>query len=307
VKKKVFITGISGCVGHYLFDILANDPEFELYLLVRNPQKMMRDLASYSNVNVIRDELSNLSKHSRIIADMDCVVHIAAGWGQTEPNYDYTIDLFKLLNPAKCKKVIYFSTASILGPNNELLPEAGKIGTSYIRGKYLCCRELPKLKIYDRIVTLFPTWVLGGDKDHPYSHAMEGVLGARKWLWLIRFFSIDLRFHFIHAADIATIVNYLLRNDADQKKYVLGNALVSADQFTKQLCSYFKKKMYFKLKVKPSLVESVASLFSKGLSDWDKYCLKKKDFDYHVVNTASFGIQSQLETISEILKKESGK
>ncbi|MBU0502358.1 MAG: NAD(P)-dependent oxidoreductase [Candidatus Margulisbacteria bacterium] len=297
-KAKVFITGITGCVGHYLFDLLIKNPDYELYLLVRNPSKMQRDLSAFSNVKIVRDDLRNIKNQAEILKEMDYVVHIAAGWGETEANYEFTINLFKLLNPDKLKKVIYFSTASLLGDDNKVSDLMDKIGTSYIRGKYLCHKKLPELPIYDRIVTLFPTWVLGGDETHPYSHAMEGIMTATKWLWLIRFFSFEISFHFIHAADIALMVDYLLKNETGQKEYILGNDLISAQNLIRQICEFYHSRVYGQLNIPSSLVKLLAG---KKLSSWDKYCLDKKIFEYNVVNPVDFGLQPKFESINQVL------
>ncbi len=295
MKTKVFITGITGCVGHYLFDILSTNPDYQLYLLAPNPQKMKRDLAGFE---VVQDSMKNISKYAGLLAQMDYVIHLAAGWGQSEPNDEHTIALFSALNPDKCKKVIYFSTASILGPDNKLVPGLDKIGTSYIKGKYSCHQKLAQLKIYDKIITLYPTWVLGGSENHPYSHATKGIKSAIKWLWLIRFFTFDLSFHFIHAADIALIVDYLLKNESAEKNYVLGNKLITAGQLISQICQYFRKRIYFKIKIPSSLVKLLAG---RRLSDWDRYCLDKKDFRYRVVNPEAFGLKSNYDTLSKVL------
>jgi len=302
MKSKIFVTGITGCVGHYLFDLLVSNPDYQLYLLVRDPAKMKTDLSAYANVTVIKDDLSNIEKYAETLKEMDYVVHIAAGWGGTETNYEYTLALFNLLDVKRCKKIIYFSTASILGPDNRVMEKMGEIGTSYIQGKYRCYKALPQLKVYDRLITLFPTWVLGGDSRHPYSHATAGILGAIKWLWLIRFFTFDISFHFIHARDIALIVDHLLKNEVKEKEYVLGNSLITAGQLVREICDYFNKPVYFRMRISPAFVEMAASIFGKGLSPWDKYCLERRSFEYRIVNARTFGLRSQHETVSDILK-----
>ena len=300
MKKKIFITGIAGCVGHYLYDLLIDNPDYELYLLIRHPEKMRRD---FSKAHLIQDDMRNINKYSRLLSQMDFVVHMVVGWGLGETNYDYTINLFNLLNPSRCRKVIYFSTASILDEKNKPLEEAGKIGTSYIKSKYLCYHELPKLAVSDRITTLFPTWVLGGSSRHPFSHATSGLKQAFKWLWLIRFLSIDVGFHFIHAQDIAFIVDYLLKNETKENNYVLGNELIMAEDFLARVCEYFHQKIYFRINIKPSLVKSAARLFKIKLSDWDKFCLDKGIFKHQVVCAKDFGIKSSHSTIEDILKE----
>ncbi|MDE5120331.1 MAG: SDR family oxidoreductase, partial [Trichodesmium sp. St19_bin1] len=38
--KRIFITGASGCIGHYIVEFLIQNTHHELYLLVRNPDKL---------------------------------------------------------------------------------------------------------------------------------------------------------------------------------------------------------------------------------------------------------------------------
>lgn len=302
MKSKIFITGITGCVGHYVFDALVSNPDYELYLLIRNPQKMLRNLSAYKNVFVVSGDLRRIEEHTKLLKQMDYVVHIAANWGATEVNYHHTIKLFSLLDPVKCKKIIYFSTASILDSNNEPVDSAYQFGTWYIKAKYQCYQHLPQLRVYDRIITLFPTWVLGGDQSHPYSHALSGITGVKKRLWLLRFFTVNLKFHFIHAEDVALIVDFLLKSEAHEKKYVLGNALISAGQLIEEVCGYYHKKIYFRIRISPWLIRLLAWLLGRWLHPWDKYCLSKNKFEYKVVNAATFGLSSRYETIADILK-----
>jgi nucleoside-diphosphate-sugar epimerase len=301
MKRKIFITGVTGCVGHYVFDQLVKDPDNELFCMMPNPHKLRRDLAKYPNVRVVHARLGRLQEHAGLLKQMDYVIHLAATWGMTEPNYEWTHELFNLLDPNQVKKVIYFSTASILGADGKLVPELENSSSAYIRGKYHCYRDLSKLAIADKIITLFPTWVLGGDDTHPYSHAMEGIIGAVKWLWLVRFFSYDLSFHFIHARDMALIVDHLIHNDAKENRYILGNALISVEALIKQLCDFYHKRVYFRIRISPQLVKAIGVLF--GMSAWDRYCVEKRKFEYNVSNAASFGIASQNATIPDILKQ----
>lgn len=298
--RKVFITGVGGCVGHYLFEELSRDPSYQLYLLIRNSQKLRFNPGS---AIIIQDDLKNIEKHADVIGQADQVIHLATDWGEKEGNYDYTLALFNLLDPAKCKKVIYFSTASILGPDDKPIPEAEKFGTHYIRSKYRFFRELPKLKIFPNVITLFPTWILGGDEKHPYSHASEGILALRKWLWLIRFFTVDASFHFIHARDVAKITKYLLENETKEKEFVLGNAPVTASQFVKETCRYFGMPVYFQIPIGLPVVQFLAFLTGRKLHSWDLFCFNRRHFTHKTANARSFGIESNLETIGDALRE----
>ncbi len=300
MAKKIFITGISGCVGHYLFDELSADPDYELYLLVRKPQRLLFNYQR-KNVHIIHDDLKNIARHADIVRQADQVVHLAAEWGGHEGNLDYSLELFRLLDPAKCQKVIYFSTASILGPDNKPIKEAETLGTHYVRGKYQFHKLLPTLPIYPNVITLFPTWVLGGNKAHPYSHAAAGILGVKNWLWLIRFFTVDASFHYIHAKDIAGITKYLLEHDAKGKEYVLGNPATTATELVREVCRYFNVPVYFQIPISINIVKVLAALTGRKLHPWDLYCFEKRYFVYKTVNATSFSLPANLQSIDQIL------
>lgn len=299
--KKVFVTGISGCVGHYLFDLLSSEAEYQLFLLVRDPKRLKFNPQNYKNLIILQDDLKNIEAYSAILKEIDILIHLAADWGEKEGNYDYSLKLFNLLDPNKCEKVIYFSTASILGPDNKPTEAAEQFGTHYIRSKYRFHKKLPELTLYPKVITLFPTWVLGGDKTHPYSHASAGLSGIRNWLWLIRFFSIDATFHYIHAQDLAQIVLYLMKNQTNKNEYILGNKAVTATEFIRQTCLYFKSRVYLQLTIPLWLVIMLAKLTGHKLHPWDLHCFKQRHFQYKVDNLENFGINSNLKTVSEIL------
>jgi len=115
---------------------------------------------------------------------------------------------------------------------------------------------------------------------------------------LLRFISLDVSFHFIHAADIAKVVEHLLTHDVKERDLVLGNQLITADQFITQLCQQMNKKIYFHFKISPVLVKA---LFGHKMPAWDRYCLEKRHFAYQVVNPASFGLQTRCQTVADVL------
>jgi nucleoside-diphosphate-sugar epimerase len=160
-------------------------------------------------------------------------------------------------------------------------------------------KELP---IQPKVVTFFPTWILGGDATHPYSHATQGILDMRRWLWLIRFFTVDARFHFIHARDIAAMTKYALENKTDRNDYVLGNPPLSASEFLKSACQFFGKKVYFQIPISLPLVKFLALITGRKLHPWDLYCFDRRYFVYQTVNPKSFGLTSELESVNAILR-----
>ncbi len=299
--KKVFVTGISGCVGHYLFDELAPEADYHLYLLVRDPSRLRFDCQGQDRITIIKGDLEHIEQHAALIKEMDYVIHAAADWGAHENNLDHSLTFFKLIDPVRCRKVIYISTASILGPDGKPVPEAETLGTHYIRGKYLFHKRLADLPIYPKVVTLFPTWVLGGDQNHPYSHATAGILGIRPWLWLIRFFKVDAGFHYIHARDIARIIKHLLGHEAKAKEYILGNPAVTAGRLIKEIANYFGWTVYFQVPLSLPFAIFLAQATNHQLHPWDLYCFERRNFVYKTVNAASFGLKSDLVSVRQVL------
>ena len=155
-QKKIFITGINGCIGHYLFDTLSCHPEYKLYLLVREPRKIRFCYQDNSQIEIICDSIENIDKYSDLLKEMDYLIHLAASWGGSKVfdiNVNHTLSLFSFLDPVICKKAIYFSTASILRKDNMLNSDVTTFGTDYIKSKYECFIHLSELEIFERIYT----------------------------------------------------------------------------------------------------------------------------------------------------------
>jgi len=305
MPKNIFITGITGCVGHYLFDVLANDSNYHLYLLVRNTEKIKFNYKSHTNVEIIQDDLNHIKKYADLLKDMDYVVHLAAVWGGRgawEANYKDTYILFKLLDSKRCQKIVYVSTASILDEKGKLSKGSGLYGPSYIKSKYLSYKHLDTLEIHEHIITLFPTLILGGDKKHPYSHASLSIPALFKWINILRFFKFELNFNFIHAQDISLIIKHFIENDTKESGCILGNKKVDFNEVVREGCKKLNKKLFFQIKISPKLIELLAKLARRPISAWDAYCLNRKNWNFdRAVNAASFGIESQFQTVSDIL------
>ncbi|MCX5750431.1 MAG: NAD(P)-dependent oxidoreductase [Candidatus Saganbacteria bacterium] len=301
--KKLFITGASGCVGHYLFDELIKNRDYELFLLVRDPRKLLFNYKNYPNVHLLEGDLQGIEKFKDTLKEMDYLIHLAVDWTQGEPNYQHTIKLFELLDPVRCQKAIYFSTASILNREHQPFKELPDIGTCYIWSKFFAYRELPKLPIYPKITTLFPTLLVGGDKNHPYSHVAHGIQITKKWIPLIRFLNVEGGVHFIHAEDAAKIAAYLLENPSPGKELVLGYDYMSVNEIINRLCAYFKIKRWFKIKLPFVLLKKLVDYFNIQVSPWDLFCAEYKYFKYNTVRPSTFGLASRFQAFEDLLKE----
>ncbi|NEP03603.1 MAG: NAD(P)-dependent oxidoreductase [Okeania sp. SIO2G4] len=308
--KRIFVTGASGCIGHYIVESLIQNTQHELFLLVRNPEKLKVDYKARSGVNLLTANLREIERFSDLLSEINVAILIATAWGNLQEVFDInvvkTIKLVKLLNPEVCENIIYFSTASILDSQNKLLRKAGEIGTDYIRSKYDCMYQLSRLKNVPPLTCLFPTLVLGGDDRKPYSHLSSGLPEIIRYIGLIRWLKADGSFHFIHAEDIARVVTYLVENppqSQELQKLVLGNTPVTVNQAITEICAYLKKRIYFQFNLSPWLIELIIVVFQIQIAAWDRFCLEYRHFTYqNPVNPATFKLPISCPTLADILR-----
>jgi len=307
--KRILVTGASGCIGHYITEALIQETNHELYLLVRNPNKLQLNTQSRPGITVLQGDMREIRQFTKLLKTMDSAVLAATAWGGADVfdiNVFRTHELLNLLSPDVCQQVIYFSTASVLDGNNQLLKEAGEIGTDYIRSKYNCLSQLSELAIAPKITTLFPTLVVGGDAQKPYSHLTTGLPEVVKWVELIRFFKVDGSFHFIHGRDIAQVVQYLIDHppaSKDSRSFVLGQNRLTVNQAIAEICDYLNKKIYFRIPLSLTLANLLIVLFRIQMAAWDRFCLRYRHFTYeNPVNPASLGLPNYCATLSDVLK-----
>ncbi|MBE9114971.1 NAD(P)-dependent oxidoreductase [Lusitaniella coriacea LEGE 07157] len=312
-SKRIFMTGASGCIGHYLAETLIQDTDCELFLLVRNPSKLQFDTNARPGIHILQADLREIEQFRDLLQTIDVAILAATAWGGTGEVFDVntvkTIRLMNLLDLNQCEQVIYFSTASILNRNNELLPEAGQLGTDYIRSKYDCFLQLPRLAIAPKITALFPTLVFGGDKNHPTSHLSSGIAEVVKWMGLIRFFKADASFHFLHARDIAQVARYFVEHPPEKKrdgtvrKVVLGNPRITVNQAVEEICAYLGKKIYFRVPLTLWLANFFIALFRVQMAPWDRFALNYRHFTHqNPVSPATFELTPYCPTLTDVLK-----
>lgn len=316
--KRIFITGASGCIGHYIIEALIQQTDHELFLLVRNPKKLRLKSLDLSRVHLIQGDLSQIEEYSDLLLrDIDLAILAATAWGGREETFDInvvkTLALINLLDPKVCQRVFYFSTASILDRHNRLLPAARQFGHDYIKTKYECFTQLSQCAIADRIIALFPTLVFGGDRDKPFSHLSAGLSDVTKWIDLIRWFKIDGSFHYIHARDIAQIVAFLVDNhqlipqglepDGLVKRLVIGNPAITVNEAIAGICNYLNKPIYLRIPLYIWLANIIIKIFRIQMDSWSKFSLEYRHFTHqNPVTPASFGLTAYCSTVEELMK-----
>jgi nucleoside-diphosphate-sugar epimerase len=309
-SKRIFLTGASGCIGHYIAEALIQQTSHELFLLVRNPEKLKFDYNARPGITVLTGDLREIEQFSRFLKTIDSAILTATAWGGTQEVFDInlvkTIRLMNLLDPDVCQQVIYFSTASILDQTNRPLRQAGQIGTDYIRSKYSCYQQLSKLAIAPHITTVFPTLVFGGDATKPYSHLSAGLADVIRWIGLIRFFKVNGSFHFIHGQDIAQVILHLLEHPpgpGQSRDLVLGNPRLTVNQAIAEICRYLNKRIYFRLPLSIQLANLFIVLFRIQMGAWDRFCLDHPHFTYeNPIHPAVLGLSPYCPTVADLLR-----
>nr|MBA2750377.1 NAD(P)-dependent oxidoreductase [Tatlockia sp.] len=290
-------------------EALIEQTDHELYLLVRNPAKLQVNTKFRPGITILQGDMGKIEDFTDLLKTIDTAVLTATVWGGEDIfdiNVTKTVKLISLLDPEVCQQVIYFSTASILDSHNQLLKEAGEIGTDYICSKYECFQKLANSAIKSKITKIFPTLVLGGDNTKPYSHLSAGIPEITKLINLIRFFKADGSFHFIHGKDVAEVIRYLIDNPPkaeESRQLVLGQKRITADRAIEEACNYLNNKIYFRIPITLALANILIPLFRIQMADWDKFCLTYRHFSYeNPVNPESLGLPNYCATFSDVLR-----
>ncbi|MGE4169407.1 MAG: NAD-dependent epimerase/dehydratase family protein [Candidatus Margulisiibacteriota bacterium] len=305
MSTQIFITGATGCIGHYVLDLLKDDPSLTLHLLLRDPKRLRFNPADYPNIHLHVGNLETIENHEAILKSVDYLIHIGTDWSNSDYaiklNVEKTHQLFSYCHEGVCQRMVYFSTASILGKNNRPIPEAERFGTGYVKSKYLGYQHLQTAPYKDKVVTVFPTLVFGGDAQHPYSHISSGVVPNVHYLNLLRFIYMDARFHFSHAKDIAAVAKHVLLNPTPKHDYVLGNPVLTGKKAIEILCKTFGYRIWFRIKISLVFVLKLAQWFRIEVGPWDRFCLENPYFEYETVTPASFGLTTAFPTLESVL------
>ena len=307
---RIFITGASGCIGHYLVETLIENTDHELFLMMRNPAKLKVPVDQRPGVHVLKGDMREVAQFTDLLKTMDTAILVATSWGDPKESYEInvekTLELMSLLDPERCQQVIYFSTASILHRDNTPLKAAGEIGTDYVRTKYICHEKLKELAIAPKITTVFPTLVFGGEENKPYSHISGGLPEVAKYIDIIRFLSADGSLHYIHAKDIAEVVRHLVDNPPgpnDSRELVIGNPAKTADEVVEDISAYLGKRVYFRIPLSFALAKAIIKIFNIRMAEWDRFCMDYRHFTYqNTVTPASFGLVDNYPRVEDVFR-----
>ncbi|MEL7053822.1 MAG: NAD(P)H-binding protein, partial [Cyanobacteria bacterium J06588_5] len=78
---RIFITGASGCIGHYLVETLIENTDHELFLMMRNPAKLKVPTDSREGIHVLKGDMREVAQFADLLNTMDTAILVATSWG----------------------------------------------------------------------------------------------------------------------------------------------------------------------------------------------------------------------------------
>jgi len=318
---RILITGASGCVGQHIADLLYRETDAELLLWLRDPSKLTAVPAADPRIKLLVGDLRDAEPHRAQIASATRIIHTATAWGDPERAQQVNVVAVKQMlaatNPEVLEQVVYFSTASILNKDLQLLPEAMPYGTEYIQTKAQCLEQLEQHPLAQRIVAVFPTLVFGGRVDgsgvFPTSYLTAGLKEGARWLWLAKWLRAEASFHFIHAADIARVCAHLATNPHQAnpevgqgavRRLVLGQPAVTVNQTVKRLCRW-RRGWYppIGLDLRGWLIEGLIKLLRIEVNAWDRFSIRQRHFVHDPISPPErFGLVSHAPTLEAVFE-----
>lgn len=318
---RILITGASGCVGQHIAAQLYRETDAELLLLLRDPAKLTAVPADDPRITLLVADLRDLTAHAGAIATATRVIHTATAWGDPvraqQVNVEAVKQLLAFTSPEWLEQVIYFSTASVLDRQLQLLPEALSEGTEYIQTKALCLQQLENHALAAKIVAVFPTLVFGGRVDgqgpFPTSYLTAGLGEACRWLWLAKWLRADASFHFIHAADIARVCVHLATRphqanpepgQGQLRRLVLGQPAIGVNDTVTQLCHWRRSwRPPLGLDLRGWLIEALIKLLRIEVNAWDRFSIRQRHFVHDPVSPPErFGLVSHAPTLAAVFE-----
>lgn len=123
---RVFITGGTGFIGHYVAREFL-DYGHKLVILARHPDKIPF-LSKHPNVEILPGTIYDGATISKGLSGCDACIHIAFGWGETplsmlENDTRATVLVLQAAAKAGCQKFIYTSSTAAMGKFRPMMNE----------------------------------------------------------------------------------------------------------------------------------------------------------------------------------------
>lgn len=298
---RILLTGASGCVGSYALEQLSQ--HHEVLALTRHPERVRRRIAA-GKVTLIEGDLEMLLReHRSLLATVEHCVHPATVWGGDDifrVNVKQTLALCRALSPQRCRGIHYFSTASLLNAEHQVFTQTFTQGTDYIRSKACAHQAISQFSSVP-VHIYYPTVIFGGSPEHGHTPVSEFLPQLKRHLRWVKWLQAEAYFHWIHARDIARILDFRIQKNAPAEAIVLGNPAYSVRQLQQELLAYYHQSPApVQLKLE-RLLPVLLPLLAQRMSPWDRFSLHHRHLRYRTIHSQSYGLPAVATRIRDLL------
>lgn len=234
---RVFITGGTGFIGHYVSRCLLESGH-KLSILTRHPQKIP-SFSKNPDITIIPGSIYDAGAISNGLEGCEACIHIALGWGETplsmlENDTRATILILQAAANAGCKKFIYTSSTAAMGKfrptmneNTASLPidlygATKAAGEAYVLG--YTASKMARNIIRPGYTFGNPAFADGISQPDKRFANMAEAIATGKDIHLIK----NDGTQFIHAADQALLFEKVLDSNFNEQIFLgLGNTWIS--------------------------------------------------------------------------------
>lgn len=217
-KKNVLVTGATGFIGRNLVAELARLNQYNIYCLLRNPQKA--DLVKPYGVRVIYGDITDKSSLNRLLQyKIDIVFHCAGLLNNKHPcllhkvNVTGTENICAVSLRLGVERFVYLSSVAVVSGNPQVpLVEDLPYRTTNIYGESKKEAEKKALEYRNkglRIVIIRPCMVYGEGEPH----LIRRLLFLLKWRLLPVLNGGNNRLHLVYVKNVVDLMIFVLDKD----------------------------------------------------------------------------------------------
>ncbi|MCF0223772.1 MAG: NAD(P)-dependent oxidoreductase [Fibrobacter sp.] len=252
---RVFITGGTGFIGHYVVKALLQKGH-EIVIATRHPNKVP-SLRAQSGVDFVECSLTDFDKIAEGVKGCDACVHIGLGWGETPTamlmnDTRATVNILEIAAKAGCSKFIYTSSTAAMGRMRPTMRETTSnlpldlygatkaAGEAYVlgfsRGYGTHFSEVKMKRNIIRPGYTFgnPAWPDGCSQPDRRFFDMARAVKEGRDINLIK----NDGTQFIHASQQAELYTQLLESDKNEEIFLgLGNVWIGWKEIAEMMIS----------------------------------------------------------------------
>lgn len=266
--KKIFVTGATGFIGANLVKNLAYKGH-TVHALIRSESKAQA--IKHKNIVFFKGDITDIASVENAMMGCDEVYHAAAFaqvWDKDMStfyrlNVDAPVELFKVAKKLNVRKVVYVSTAGVLGPSiketvTENIERSIDYFTEYERTKAISEEKAAEfVKQGLDIVIVNPTRVYGPGELSKSNSVTIMIDKYIKGKWHANPGDGESIGNYVYVMDVVEGMQLAMEKGTPGERYILGGENVSYTQFFSKLAHVWGKKYWmFKL---PTVIMVVAS------------------------------------------------